>query len=69
MNIIIPLWNGWKTRFSLWMGRDSENNKNLSFAGCDGLNQRSRGYWHRTYWCGPVFFSIARSIPGQALWS
>ena len=39
-------------------GRKSENNKLLPFFGKDGLNQRSRGYWHKVYWAGPIFFSI-----------
>jgi len=45
-------------KFRLWMGRNSENNRNLSFFGRDGLNQRSKGYWHKVFWFGPLFFSV-----------
>jgi hypothetical protein len=39
-------------------GRDSENNKLLSFLGSDGLNQKSRGYFHKVWWIGPMFVSF-----------
>lgn len=51
-------------KFRLWLGRNSENNRMLSFCGKDGLNQRSRGYWHKTYWFGPVFFSVVSDKTG-----
>lgn len=46
------------TRLRLWLGRCATN-RLLPFMGHDGLNQRSRGYWSRTYWIGPVFFCVA----------
>ena len=46
-------------RLRLWLGRKCESNRALAFMGHDGLNQRSRGYWSRTYWVGPVFFTYA----------
>jgi len=44
--------------FTLRVGRWTENNRLLSFMGSDGLNQPSKGYWHKVWWFGPLFFSV-----------